>query len=344
MSAWPTKVLAMPLRFMPLRSLARAFGHGAMGFCYHAVSDTPLPHVQHLYRFKTQAQFERDLEFILTTFNVVGYEDLLTGYGSRANGRPSAIITFDDGLAECHTVIRPLLLRYGIPAVFFITTDFLDNHELYRRHTLSLCVDAWRHLEEVQARALGCELSALLEARGHPDLNTPGQLLRGALEDQSAIDIACGLLGVDTTRYLKEAVPYLSSAQVRDLAADGFIIGAHGTTHTHLQSLSEDGSRGEILTSCEAISALVGAAEVPFAFPFNGDGVSREMLGALRMSHKVVGRFFDTRLHARDRELITARIVADAPSSAHSTETNLPMHVRRAYAGAIGHALIGGWV
>src|SRR5689334_9863296 len=105
-----------------MRTLEKIVRRDVIGFCYHTVSDEQQPHVASLYRCKSIAQFRRDLTFLQRFYRVIGYHDL-EGAHDGINGAPSVVITFDDGLVECHDVVRPLLLEYGVPAIFFITTE-----------------------------------------------------------------------------------------------------------------------------------------------------------------------------------------------------------------------------
>jgi hypothetical protein len=50
------------------------------------------------------------------------------------------VLTFDDGLVECHRFVAPLLKRKGIPAVFFLNNRFIDNLDLFYRYKVSLLI------------------------------------------------------------------------------------------------------------------------------------------------------------------------------------------------------------
>jgi polysaccharide deacetylase len=153
--------------------------------------------------------------------------------------------------------------------------------------------------------------------------------------EEPAIDAACRTLGIDIDDYLRTVRPYLTTAQVRALAADGFTIGAHGTSHQRLGVMTEAEARAEILTACDLVSKLVpgeGSGKVPFAFPFNGRGVQREMMRSIRETNSQVGLFFDSTELAFEPEFVINRLVVDDPAGATERESNLPSRIRRAYA------------
>ena len=302
-----------------------------IGFCYHTVSDRPLPHVRSLYRWKSVAQFKRDLEFLRRSYRVIGYDEVEKSRSQSRRSKPCVVITFDDGLAECHDVARPVLLEYGMPAIFFVTTEFLDNRRLFYRQKIALCVEACARLTPAAAAAVRKEVGVLFGASLESLAQLLARLQSATWNEEPAIDATCARLGVDTGEFLRTVRPYLTSAQVRALASEGFTIGAHGTSHQMLGRMSEPDAEADILAACRAVSALVPAALVPFAFPFNGHDVNRDMLRSVRASNPQVGLFFDSRQLAPDREFIVNRIVVDDPRGATTTSSNLPARLRRAY-------------
>lgn len=106
---------------------------------YHTVSNTELPHIQHLYPIKTAKQFEKDLDFLLQYFEPIAMDTLAKQIQQQKPfDRPSFHLTFDDGLSGCYHIIAPILKRKGIPASFFINSDFVDNQGLFYRYQVSL--------------------------------------------------------------------------------------------------------------------------------------------------------------------------------------------------------------
>ena len=114
---------------------------------YHVVSDSKLPHVLN-YPYRNTHQFIRELDYLLTHFNPVSLEDLL----SKENiGKPVFHLSFDDGLKECTEVIAPLLVNKGIPATFFINSGFVDNKTLFHRYKASLIQTSLSQKENPEA-------------------------------------------------------------------------------------------------------------------------------------------------------------------------------------------------
>lgn len=319
------------LRLAPLRLYARLVPRELHAFCYHVVSDEMPSHMRHLYPVKTRAQFASDLEYLGRNYDLVSYDDLRREPARQRSGRMRALVTFDDGYAECHDVVRPLLLSYGIPAVFFLTTDFLDNRRLFYRNKVSLSLDTYHALGAAAAAYKRREIGELLGSPISSTAQLEARLHDLTLLEEPTLDAICELLGIDVATYLSQQKPYLTEAQVKQLAGDGFTIGAHTTAHSRLGALAEPDAMREIVDSCLAIDKLVNTGDVPFAFPFNGDGVRRAALRQLLESHPFIGLLFDTRLLARDAPFLLNRIVADRPSGRRQS-SNLPEYLRKAYA------------
>lgn len=86
---------------------------------YHRVG----PHRQDHVPTVTAEAFERQLALLARfRFRVLSLDDVLDRLerGEPAPRR-SAVITFDDGYAETHTLAWPLLRKFGFPATVFVT-------------------------------------------------------------------------------------------------------------------------------------------------------------------------------------------------------------------------------
>jgi peptidoglycan/xylan/chitin deacetylase (PgdA/CDA1 family) len=325
---------------MPRQLLNALVPRDVIGFCYHTVSDDPMPHVRTLYQCKSVAQFRRDIELLQRNYRVLGYQELVARRNGPAGGIPAVVITFDDGLSECYDVVRPLLLEYGVPAIFFVTTEFLDNRRLFYRQKVALCIEAYSALSPDAASAVRRDVAALFGEPLESSERFVARLQSATWKEEPAIDATCVRLGVDTDEFLRIVRPYLTVTQLQALAADGFTIGAHGTSHQQLGLMTDAEARAEIIAACSAVAKLVPAASVPFAFPFNGHGVSRTMLQSLRSEHPEIGLFFDSRQLAADRDFVVNRLVVDDPHGSTPTASNLTARVRRAYARELVRPLV----
>lgn len=299
---------------VPLSAYRRLVRREVVGVFYHVVSGEHLPHVRHVYAYQTPEQFAEDLRYLNRAFHPVSYQEVRAAVLEGRRLPPRAVMmSFDDGFAECETVIRPLLREHGVPCTFFLTTAFLDNGALMWRNLVSLCIDRVLGMGDADAAAAG---RALADAAGRPlpDAHAVAGWLRGLDGADERLQAAARVLRVDEQAFLRDAKPYMTSHAARRLAADGFTLGAHGLTHPVLRTLGDRGAmEAEIVESCRAIAALAGTDQVPFAFPFHGRGVDRGFLADIRARNPVVGLYFDTGGFRRDQRLVVQRVWADPP-------------------------------
>jgi peptidoglycan/xylan/chitin deacetylase (PgdA/CDA1 family) len=323
------KGLVSILGVMPLGILRRLKPRKVIQLFYHVVSDQPLPHTRHLYPYRPLEHFEHDLVYVREHYTPVSYEQISESNGLRTP-KTALHISFDDGFAECFKFVRPLLKQYAIPCTFFLATDFIDNHAMYYRNKVSLCIEKVTAGEEQKTWALLNQAFAL-------NLANREDFLRWvkSLTDEAAVDRVCGLLGVDYQSYLKDVGPYLTRDQIRIMAGEGFAMGAHSRKHHKLVRLNTDERAEEIIESCRAVAAITGQTSVPFSFPNSGDGVDRRFLEDLRRGHPEIGLIFDTKGLRPDNPTVLNRVWVEAPRWNPQGKTSLPDVLTRAYREAL---------
>jgi peptidoglycan/xylan/chitin deacetylase (PgdA/CDA1 family) len=317
---------------IPLRAYRRMIPRELVGFVYHLVSEQPAPHVRHLYSSKTPEMFERDLLYLSEKFALPRYDQLFGGIGGvglAREKRDAAVVTFDDGLAECSSVVGPILMKHRVPCIFFLVTECIDNRHMMYRHKVSLGISKMSEMESDLISSTG--LSSILMSEADTKADWINTVLSLKEKDNAKIDRLCEALGVDCRSYLEKNKPYLTQGQITELMRSGFKIGAHTRRHPLLAGLTADEMEAEIVGSCNEIRDITGDDQVPFAFPFSGAGVERAFVQYLRQKHRVMGPVFDTGGVAIDVPFVFNRITADSPSSNGAARTNIPDLLHGAY-------------
>jgi peptidoglycan/xylan/chitin deacetylase (PgdA/CDA1 family) len=342
------------LQSMPLWFWERVVPKDVIGLGYHIVSDEDLPH-QVYYSYKNARQFENDV--VYAKRRAVDYDEVARHrLRSQPLPRSRLLFTFDDGFAECFHVIRPILRKHSVPGVFFVTTSFLDDRRRLFETSASLCLREVARMEPERAARLVAELSldrprqaarltsnrtlALrrLQTVRLPPLANPAQLelalwLLGFEEDGAdEIERACALFGVDPAAYARTRPMFMSSAQVRQLAAEGFTIGSHGLTHLPMQRAGRERMEQEIVASCSLVRDLSGQKRVPYAFPYGGSEIKRSVIAEILRRHDFVDLFFDTAALRCDEPFIVNRVWADPPPAQGEAGSNLSFLLRSEWA------------
>jgi len=170
------------MRFRARRAVARAGAFAALGsravpwlgrrvvaLCYHSIDRSS-------FATADPALFEEHLAWLGETCEIVPFRALLDAAAQDGARRPAVAVTFDDGYADNHEVVLPLLQKYRIPATVFLTAGLVDGDPKVRTRFQQLRgaeVDAlaWGQVRELVAA--GVEIGA--HTYSHPNLIRLGQ-------------------------------------------------------------------------------------------------------------------------------------------------------------------------
>ena len=273
-------------RRLSLEGMIRLTGQSHIFPFYHVVSDWHLPHIRHLYRYRRVDEFEKDLEQMLTYYEPVSLSDFLriTHHGlhkPRIEGkrRRLMVLTFDDGLVECHQTIAPILKQKGVPATFFLNNYFIDNRGLFYRFRASLVID--KIISDCKAREKAAEFLDIPEDRIEVAIGMI-KYDQHALLDRLAREVE-----VDFVDYLREYPVYMNSQQVKELVDWGFEIGGHSPEHADFSTLDPEEIIAQVKASIEDLRQRFGTSNSYFSFPFTSRSVSGEIIKTLMEEHHV---------------------------------------------------------
>ncbi|MDR2206386.1 MAG: polysaccharide deacetylase family protein [Flavobacteriaceae bacterium] len=229
---------------------------------YHAVAEQPLPHIKHLYRMKTVKEFGKDLDFLLKHFEPIDAETLHRFQSEKTSPKkPVFHLTFDDGLKEAYEIIAPILLEKGIPATFFINSEFADNKALFYRNHASLSIE-----NLLQQGKLTHLLKTEILSCKYAEKDKLFQYF-----SQSQVD-----------DFLNWEKPFMTSEQIKSLHEKGFSIGAHSIDHPYFFEISPDEQLRQTLESLDFVTSVVHQKLKMFAFPFTDFEVSKTFFEAIK--------------------------------------------------------------
>lgn len=241
---------------------------------YHIVSDENVPHVKQLYPYPNVKEFREDMDFFLRNYSPISLRDLMDSLkGDRRLPKNPFLLTFDDGLREMYDIVSPVLKEKGIPATFFLATDFLDNKQLFYRHKASILIEHFQR---------SSELSHLDKIRGIFLRNRieftdfKATVLSVNYQRKYILDEIASVLNIDFNDYLVKHQPYLNSGQVKQLIQDGFTIGAHSLDHPMYASLALKDQLYQTTESIRVLRERFSLDYSAFAFPFTDYGVSEK--------------------------------------------------------------------
>jgi peptidoglycan/xylan/chitin deacetylase (PgdA/CDA1 family) len=249
---------------------------------YHMVSDTFVPHVSHLYRFRTIAEFTSDLEFLVRHLEPVTLSDIVDALnGTRTLSRSCFHLTFDDGFREMHDIVAPILHRAGVPATFFLNTAFLDGGGLAHHNALSVLLDRIGSRRAPLGGAVLKGVESLLPAASSDCATLKARVLSIRYGQKALVRCLAETLDVDLDQYVRETRPYLSSEQIATLLDMGFSIGAHSHDHPLYADLPLSQQVAQTRRSLEVLDTRFGVSPKAFAFPHTDSGVEESFFSAV---------------------------------------------------------------
>ncbi len=246
---------------------------------YHMVSDEDVPHVSSLYAYRNVARFTEDLELLARGRKALSLEEFLTAV--RTNGSApdnSFLLTFDDGFREMHDVVAPILAKKGIPAVFFVMSDMLDNNALCFQQKISLLVHRMR---QGTTPAIEAEAFRLLRTAGIPESDLAGTLKAVPWSKRAVLDDVAQVVDVPFDAYLQRVLPYLTTKQITSLLDRGFTVGAHSLDHPRYADIPLSEQLRQTRESVRALTTRFSLKHRTFAFPHTDRQVSAAFFNTL---------------------------------------------------------------
>lgn len=203
--------------------------------------------------------------------------------GNQPLQQDSFLITFDDGLQDHHTGARSVLNNMGMVGVFFVPTrPLLQNlspavHKIHwlRANTepgrfnamLSESLpDEWSKLELSEVDR---ERAAKMHIHDIPEV----QALKFALN----FIIPYNIVDQTTSRMLVTAglseadfcsMTFMDGSQLRELAAEGHMIGLHGHDHVPLSSLDSNRMLQDVNKNAAALQEVLGSRPNWLSYPY----------------------------------------------------------------------------
>lgn len=242
---------------------------GAVLFNYHALGGPESGRwVDPRYQL-SPAAFERQMRFLRAKRRPVPLSDLVDALRKGESLPPrTVVVTFDDGYLEHLTVAGPILLKYGIPATFFLPTGYItraENQWVDRLH--SAFTNRTRHAIELEAPDLRrFDLGRRDEEREARGIVEHVLLTATYPERQAHLERV-----EDQLRPSGEAPRRtLDWDEVRRLRAlsPGFDIGGHSRDHIDLAFNEGDVSRREIADCAADLERELGPAPRDFSYPY----------------------------------------------------------------------------
>jgi peptidoglycan/xylan/chitin deacetylase (PgdA/CDA1 family) len=259
---------------------------GARIVAYHGICRSDPGRFNSL--FVDAATFERHLQFYAEYFQVLSLNDYYAGRFS--DSRFNICLTFDDGFANNYNYAMPMMAKYGIPAVFFVTgiseagypilwNDWLSMMQKFGPSELALPGGPAFIRKGGRYRERGSGLGGRHQQAG-------GEGLRERLQAGDFREKELLIRSVGSPAWMHEHEEYwlqMTEKQLRLLAGHPLVtIGCHGYYHNDLGRISLSRAMEELKRNREYLNRITNAAINALAFPY-GSYTMELILEAKRM-------------------------------------------------------------
>jgi len=260
--------------------------------CYHNALPDSAIHPRFSYRNTIGlTRLRAQLEILSRHFTFVTPGDVLRAVEGGALPVQPVLITFDDGYANMHEHVAPLLSQMGVPALFHVCSGVVGQQEPLWPDDLAWILQCWGErqvplpdgserpwpLAEKSRLALLRQFNAACKAM--PDRERRDYLERLRSRFWRPPESAEG-----------EAFRVMSWDEVRGLHRRGFGIGSHTHTHPILSRLEPEQLQEELVDSRRHIESEIEADCPYIAYPNGGpDDISAAVVEAAKLAGYRVG-------------------------------------------------------
>lgn len=256
-----------------------------IGILYHSISKEG-NELNHSFNSTSSDIFEEHLIYLKKRFNFINYINL----SNRDFVLPPnpMILTFDDGYRDNYEVAYPLLIKHNIPAIFFITTNFLDNKEISNSNVLAFLIDEYG-FKFVTESTLDYGLKI-------PKSIKPENLIwyiSSNFDSRIVYEIVNSILSsknLERINLADELKLYMDLAQLKNINQDLITYGNHTSNHFNLAFLNRIEQYDEIASSHKLLANIskLSSQKIPFAFPFGHNNlhfneITKEIISELKI-------------------------------------------------------------
>ncbi len=226
--------------------------------------------------------FREQMPYLKTHHRILSLSDFLK-YRTNGGQYPdnSVLITFDDGYRDNYLNAFPVLIKYNIPAVVFLTTEpietdnplFFDalrfglmNTSRLKLDLQDICLRKY-FLDKKNKTHIAGIIREIMNFSKKMDYASKTRLIR-TIYDRLDLEWAEG----------KNKKIYLSWDEIREMSKSNIEFGSHTVTHPQLSALSFEECKEELIKSKQVIEDRINKPVRALAYPFGGNKDFNEMV------------------------------------------------------------------
>lgn len=250
-----------------------------MVLTYHRITDEP--DFQEPLKVSL-SNFEKQIVYLKKNYRIVSGDELAEIIRRKDPFPKNAcLITFDDGWKDNFTNALPVLIKYGVPAIVFVSTDYVGTDKVFWHEQLALalmslsgsidisrygdCLSSWPQSVLKKVEVIATRPKHLRRRI----INEMIEYLKGFDEEinRNMAQELDALLGAGQTN---STSLMLSWEEISEMSKADIDIGSHGKSHSLLTHIGEGRVMSELIESKSIIEERVNRPVNFLAYP-NGN-------------------------------------------------------------------------
>lgn len=248
---------------------------------YHSLCAGKRDRKNPLYEIQTSSKkFDKHMEYICKHYNVIPLDKAIEClYGGGELPKNSIVVTFDDGFKDNYTIGLPILKKYNVPAIIFLTTSLVSSTVPYWQQKLKAAIELTnphsikKAIIKMKVLFSQGQVEELLKAIDNGDkeeLTTKLFAFIEKKEEKNAGEKFIDNLLKELDLYSAFRLPdaqMMSWDDARDMLSYGISFGSHTMTHPILSNIPLVFAEKEIKGSKKEIEKRLNIEVKHFAYP-----------------------------------------------------------------------------
>ncbi|MDR9382126.1 MAG: polysaccharide deacetylase family protein [Natronomonas sp.] len=237
------------------------------------------------YYYLDLDDFRRQLDYFAAAFNLIDRKTFLEAVaGDRRLPEDAVVLTFDDGLLDHYRFVYPELDARGLWGIFYVPTGPYRDEKLLDVHRIHLLVGRYggaklldplldvvgegmitdRRIEQFRTYTYRRQDDAEHTKRVK-------RILNYFVAEDARDEVLTRLEAEFSNATVDAGDYYISEDHLKEMHANGMLIGSHSVTHRVLSKLDVDEQRKEISSSFAFLNRVLDGLSVrTFCYPYGG--------------------------------------------------------------------------
>ena len=207
------------------------------------------------HEVKDSVWFETVVKYLKNKYNIITAKQLYEFYYNHKPLKNACLITVDDGHSSSYDVIYPILKKYNVPAIFFVSPEIAERKN---------ATDFW--FQEIKDYDNEKLLNIIKTHFNRQNVEKDYKIL---IENET-IDNIWKIISKYQELYpvIQKEPQNMTTKQILQIDKEGLVeIGAHTLTHPFLAKETDVRAKEEIHSSIKQLEEILGHPVLTFAYP-----------------------------------------------------------------------------